>query len=101
MLKVFISQPMGNRSEEEILAERREAIESIKQKFPNEEVEELKSYFHNKGWKPLEYIGHSILLMAQADIVYFCKGWEKALGCKIENLCAISYGIDVIENYSK
>lgn len=35
-----------------------------------------------------------------ADIAYFAKGWQDARGCKIENTCAIEYGIPVIEDYT-
>jgi hypothetical protein len=37
---------------------------------------------------------------AGADIAYFAKGWQDARGCKIENTCAIEYGIPVIEDYT-
>ena len=39
-------------------------------------------------------------LLAGADIAYFAKGWQDARGCKIENTCAIEYGIPVIEDYT-
>jgi hypothetical protein len=39
------------------------------------------------------------MLLASADVAYFAKGWEEARGCRIENICAIEYGIDVIEDY--
>lgn len=29
----------------------------------------------------------------------FKKDWEQYRGCRIENECAIEYGIDVIEDY--
>lgn len=32
---------------------------------------------------------------------YFAKGWEDARGCRIENQCAIEYGIEVIEDYTE
>lgn len=38
---------------------------------------------------------------ATADVAYFAKGWDEARGCKIENTCAIEYGITVIEDYEK
>ncbi|RHU77980.1 DUF2829 domain-containing protein [Butyribacter intestini] len=38
--------------------------------------------------------------MADADVAYFAKGWESARGCRIENQCAIEYGIDTIEDYT-
>ncbi len=46
---------------------------------------------------PLWYLGKSIEFLSHADLAYFIKGWENARGCKIEHLCAITYGIGVIE----
>lgn len=45
----------------------------------------------------LWYLAQSLRVMSGADIAYFCKGWEEARGCKIEHLCALEYGIEVIE----
>lgn len=50
--------------------------------------------------KPLWFLGKSLELLAGADIAYFAKGWQEARGCKIENTCAIEYGIPVIEDYT-
>lgn len=50
--------------------------------------------------KPLWFLGKSLELLAGADIAYFAKGWQDARGCKIENTCAIEYGIPVIEDYT-
>lgn len=96
MVKVFISQPMNGKTKEEILAERGEAILSIKSYYPNDEVEVLDTYFKDYNGKPLEYIGKSIMMLAQADVAYFCKGWDKARGCKIEHLCAKEYGVKTL-----
>ena len=48
MKKLFISQPMNGKSEEEILAVRKNAIESAKVMF-NEDVEVIESYFEDVG----------------------------------------------------
>lgn len=45
-------------------------------------------------------LGKSLELLADADVVYFAKDWEKYRGCKIENVCAVEYGIPVIEDYT-
>lgn len=100
MKKLFISQPMNGKTEEEILAVRNKAIESAKNML-NDDVEVIESYFKDynpdKGCIPLKYLAKSLDLLADADIAYFAKGWESARGCKIENDCAIAYGISVIE----
>ena len=100
MKKLFISQPMRDKTDEEILAERERAIESAK-KHLGDDVEVIDSFFKDAPHdaKPLWYLAKSLELLSTADIAYFCKDWDKYRGCKIENTCAIEYGIDVIENY--
>ena len=102
MKKLFISQPMNGKSEEEILAVRKNAIESAKVMF-NEDVEVIESYFEDynpdKGCVPLKYLAKSLELLADVDVAYFARGWEQARGCRIENQCAIEYGIEIVEDY--
>lgn len=104
MKKLFISQPMNGKTEEEILAVREKAIESAKRNL-GEDIEVIDSYFEDynpeNGCVPLKYLSKSLELLADADVAYFAKGWKDARGCKIENACAIAYGIDVIEDYGK
>lgn len=90
MKKLFISQPMKGKSDEDILAERKKAIKSAEQKI-GEPVEVIDSFFQEApvDAKPLWFLGKSLELLAGADIAYFAKGWQEARGCKIENTCAI------------
>lgn len=100
-MKLFISQPMRGKTKEEILAEREKAIESASRHF-NERPEVIDSYFENApadGNVPLWCLAKSLELLSTADVAYFARGWEEARGCRIENTCAIEYGIDVIEDY--
>ena len=99
MKKLFISQPMRDKTDEEILAVREQAIKSAKE-FLGEDVIVIDSYFQNVSYdvKPLWFLGKSIELLSTADVVYFAKGWEEHRGCRIENTCAIEYGIKVIED---
>ena len=100
MKKLFISQPMKGKSDEEILREKENAIKSA-EKLLGEPVEIIDSFFQSApaDARPLWFLGKSLELLSTADIAYFAKGWEKARGCKIENTCAIEYGITVIEDY--
>lgn len=103
MKKLFVSQPMRGKTDEEILAVREKAIASAEH-FLGEKVEVIDSFFQNVPEvesRPLWCLGKSLELMADADVVYFAKDWEKYRGCRIENECAIEYGIDVIEDYTK
>lgn len=102
MKKLFISQPMRDKTDEEILAERERAIASAKE-YLGEDVEVIDTFYtdFHEGAKPLEYIARSIKDLATADVAYFCKDWEKYRGCRIENQCAVDYEIDVIEYYTE
>lgn len=102
MKKLFISQPMRGKTDEEILAERKKAIESAERNL-GEPVEVIDSFFQNApaDARPLWFLGKSLELLSTADIVYFAKGWEDARSCRIENQCAIEYGIEVIEDYTE
>ena len=40
-------------------------------------------------------------LMSTADAAVFAQDWESARGCRIENMAAILYGLDVLEVYSR
>jgi hypothetical protein len=94
---IFISQPMGGRSDDEINAERRRVIEIARQQFG--EVDVLETFFSNFGpaAKPLDYLARSIEFLAKADVAIFAPGWQDARGCRIEHQCALEYGILVME----
>ena len=98
-MKVFISQPMNGKSEEEILEERKYAIADAKRRF-GEDVEIIDSYLEDYnptgGCISLKYLAKSIELLADADIAYFMQGWKDARGCKIEFECAKAYGVSYI-----
>src|SRR5699024_7135007 len=97
-------QPVKGKTDEEILKARERAIESAKKYLASdEEVEVIDSFFQNApaDARPLWFLGKSLELLSTADVAYFAKGWENARGCRIENTCAIEYGIEVIEDYRK
>lgn len=103
MKKLFISQPMNGKTNDEILSVREKAIKSAEREL-GEPVEVIDSFFKDAPHeaRPLWFLGKSLELLSTADVVYFANGWENARGCRIENQCAIEYGIDlIIEDYSK
>lgn len=102
MKKLFISQPMKDKTDAEILAVREQAIQSAKNLL-GEDVEVIDSFFQDAPHdaKPLWFLAKSLELLATADVVYFAKDWEKYRGCRIENTCAVEYGITVIEDYKQ
>ena len=96
MKKLFISQPMRGKTDEEIMAERSNAVQSAKDAL-GEDVEVIDSFFSGTTLSPLECLGESLKLLATADIAYFARGWNKARGCRIEHDCAVEYGIHHID----
>lgn len=75
MKKLFISQPMKGKTNEEILKERQKAIEMAKQQL-GEDVEVIDSFFKDAPHdaRPLWFLGKSLELLSTADIAYFAKG---------------------------
>ena len=100
MTKIFISQPMKDKTSQEIEQERKKIIEKVERYFG--EIEVIDSFFkdapHNA--KPLWFLGKSLELLSNADVIILGKGWENSRGCRIEHECAIQYGIKIayIEN---
>lgn len=98
-MKVFISQPMKDLSDEEILKVREDAIELATIALKSSEgVEIIDSFFQSAPTdaKPLWYLGKSLELLSTADVCIFVKGWENARGCKIEHECCKQYGIPTL-----
>lgn len=95
-MKLFISQPMKDKSDSEILTERNNIIKYCKEKY--DDVEVIESFFQDAPHdaKPLWYLAKSIELLSTADIVYFADGWRTVRGCKIEHICAKDYGLKII-----
>lgn len=99
MKKLFISQPMRGKTDDEIKAERAKAIQKAEE-IVGGPIELIDSFFEKApvNAKPLWFLGKSLELLSDADIAYFASGWEEARGCRIEHTSAIQYGIIVIEN---
>ena len=104
MMKAMLSQPMAGKSEEEIKTTREKAIEVLKDKG-YEVVNTLFTdewYSHENMKKrgvvqiPLCFLAKSLENMSLCHAAYFCKGWEKARGCRLEHEAAVAYGLDII-----
>lgn len=96
MKKLFISQPMKDKTNEEIKEERNEIVKRVTERFG--EVEVIDSFFENAPHyaKPLWFLGKSLELLSTADCAYFAEGWKDYRGCKIEHEAAVNYGIDIV-----
>lgn len=103
-MKAMLSQPMAGKTDEEIIATREKAIEVLKSKG-YEIVNTLftDEWYSNGSMKargvvqiPLCFLAKSLENMSLCHAAYFCKGWEKARGCRIEHEAAVAYGLEII-----
>ena len=102
MKKLFISLPMAGKSEEEIrnkMAEYKENAEYLM----GEELELIDTFIvdgpdENIKDPAIWCLGKSIMMMADADVVYFGRGWRSARGCIVEYEVAYRYKILRIED---
>ena len=99
MKKLFISQPMIDKTDIEIFQEINRVIDTVTKKF-GEELDLLNSYISEDPPEGVNiglwYLSKSLGFLAQADVAYFVKGWENYRGCKYEHKAATEYGIPVI-----
>ena len=96
-MNVFLSQPMNGLTDEEIIATRDKYLKYLQEKYGD--VELIDSFNHPDAPEdagPLWYLGRSIQLMADADMVCFVPGWRSARGCVVEELVASKYGINTV-----
>lgn len=97
MKRIFISQPMRDKTNEEIKEEREKIISMCKEEYG--EIEVIDSFFENAPHdaKPLWFLGKSFEMLSMADVTVFAKGWENARGCKMEHEACKEYGIEIAE----
>ena len=102
--KAMLSQPMAGKSDEEIRATRERAIDAL-ESAGYEVVNTLftDEWYSRENMKkrgvvqiPLCFLAKSIENMSLCHAAYFCKGWEKARGCRIEHEIAKAYGLEII-----
>lgn len=96
--KVFISQPMNGKTNEEIIKEREELTEFAKAKLGSD-IEIIDSFLKDAPHdaRPLWFLGKSFELLSTADVAVFAKGYEKTRGCVMEHKACENYGIKVFE----
>lgn len=104
MKKAMLSQPMAGKTDEEIVATREKAVKALEEKgfevvntlFTDERYS--KESMEERGVEqiPLCFLAKSLENMSLCHAAYFCKGWEKARGCRIEHEAAVAYGLEII-----
>ena len=102
--KAMLSQPMAGKTQEDIVAIREKAIAALKE-LGYEIVNTLftDEWYSKESMKergvvqiPLCFLAKSIENMSLCHAAYFCSGWEKARGCRIEHAAAKAYGLKII-----
>ena len=102
-MKAMISQPMNGKTDKEIVAVRNKAIADLEVKG-YEVVNTLftDEWYSDESMKergvvqiPLCFLAKSLENMSLCHAAYFCKGWEKARGCRIEHDAAVAYGLNI------
>ena len=100
MTKVFISQPMKGKTDEQIKDERDRAFEIIRKAYPNSElIDSLIQEDLDEKHPGLKCLSKSIEMLDDAAGAWFLEGWQDARGCRIEHACCIAYGIPVYYLY--
>ena len=98
-IKVFISQPMKDKTNQEIEKERAEIKEMLDAKWGEDGYEIIDSFFKDAphDTKPLWFLGKSFELLSTADVAIFAKGWNNARGCIMEHRACEEYKITIWE----
>ncbi|KAK9680603.1 protein of unknown function (DUF4406) [Popillia japonica] len=103
-MKAMLSQPMNGKTDKEIVTTREKAIKVLEEKG-YEVVNTLftDEWYSDKSMSergvvniPLCFLAKSLESMSLCNVAYFCKGWEKTRGCKVEHEVALAYGLDII-----
>lgn len=104
MMKAMLSQPMAGKTDEEIIETRERAIKVLHEKgyevvntlFTDEWYSEESMRERGVTNRPLCFLAKSLENMSLCHVAYFCKGWEKTRGCKLEHDAAVAYGLTVL-----
>jgi hypothetical protein len=107
MKKVFLSQPMKGKTDEEIDKRRIEAISWINDRVIENKDESwmlIKTKFDDdydicqlpEDRKGLFFLARSLGQMVNADLIVMVDDWENYRGCRIEHETAKSYNIPII-----
>lgn len=100
-IKLFISQLMRTKTDQEIMTKRQELLELVKEAFPGHEFILLPSFMNLEDEAPYSlvvedigvyYLAQSIELLSCADLVVFEEKYFKGRGTRIEHEICEIYG---------
>ena len=91
-MKIMISQPMREKTTEQIEAERKQLVEELEKQG----YEVVNTIFADETPKDCDtalfYLSKSVEAIGKVDGVVFMPGWNEARGCRIEYQIAYEYG---------
>ena len=98
-MKVFISQPMRDKTDEQIKKEREQPIRTLKEIYKVDNIEVIDSFFEGAPHdaKPLWFLGESFKKLADADVAVFIGDWRNYRGCRMEFEAATYYNIQTCD----
>ena len=101
---VFVSVPMRGRTQVEIFRDFKRAATKLASKgysvsggqiaLPDMFADLLRE--DGVVNESVFFLGLAVEDISYANAVYFCKGWEKAPGCRVEHKIAEEYGIEIL-----
>lgn len=93
--KYFISQPMKGKTVQEIKEERKFIVNYL-ESIGNTVIDSVFDVQCKDENDAIKLLGKCIEKIAEADVVFFMQGWNKARGCKIEHEVAVEYNKKII-----
>lgn len=99
-MKVMISQPMNGVPDFEV----RGTQNYLKEEFSKYNIEVVDSFLTEVPDSEIKnprlfYLGRTIQnFLSDVDAVYFCTGWERAKGCRIERDICEEYNIPILDD---
>ena len=99
-MKVYISMPMNGKTDEQIKNELDAISERLKLAFVSD-IEVISSFINKEAPVKADragawYLGESLKMIAQADLVYFAEEWFLSRGCTFERDVCLAYKIPII-----
>ena len=102
--KAMLSQPMGGKTDEEIVQTRERAVKALEERgyevvntlFTDEWYSRERMEQRGVVCIPLCFLAKSLENMSLCHAAFFCEGWEQARGCRIEHEAAKAYGLEII-----
>lgn len=99
-MNVMISQPMNSVPDSEV----RKNQDDLKEKFAKYNIDVIDSFLTEVPSTEIRnprifYLGRTIQnFLSDVDAVYFCTGWKKAKGCRIERDICEEYNIPILDD---